>query len=290
MNLTEKQIEKLIDRLALSTRSPRGNYSAASSRKLFDQRVTARRRRRFLHVASSVAAVFLLCALIGGSYFYLVPAPMMTVSTLAENKVVLLPDGTEVTLNRYTSFSYPKKFKTKNREVQLEGGAYFAVSKDKKHPFIVQAGSVSVEVLGTEFDVEAYPQDERVQTVLFEGSVAVGKKNQPALLLVPGERAVYEKTDGSIRKEEVGDMDELLAWKQGALVFNDFPLKEVARKLSNAFGVKVQVKGEALGKKRINARFIHGETVDEILQLLKEAAGFKITRPDKTTYILSEIN
>lgn len=277
MNITEKQLEKLIDRLAASTRSPRGGYSAASTRSFLDRRIALFRRRRILRMGSSVAAALLLCLSLWSIYLYMAPVPTVTLSTLAENRAVHLPDGTEVILNRYTTLSYPQKFKRKNREVQLQGGAYFAVAKDKEHPFIVQAGAVEVEVLGTEFDIEAYPGDKVITALLFEGAVAVNRKEEPALLLVPGERAVYDKNTGGIFKEKVDDTNDEQAWQQGTFVFNNLPLKEIVRRLSNSFGVEITLADQSQGEQRITSRFIHGESLEEILQLLQEASGSEFT-------------
>lgn len=98
---------------------------------------------------------------------------MQTVSAGAAISVITLPDQTKVTLNRYSSLTYPDRFKEDRREVQLQGEAYFEVEKDARHPFVVKADPVEVEVLGTHFNVEAYPGDAEVKTTLLEGSVAV---------------------------------------------------------------------------------------------------------------------
>lgn len=86
------------------------------------------------------------------------PVPLQTVSTLAETRTVTLPDQTEIVLNRYSSLTYPERFRGKDRKVQLQGEAYFEVSKDAAHPFKVEAGAIIVQVLGTHFNVEAYPK------------------------------------------------------------------------------------------------------------------------------------
>ena len=287
MNNKEQRIEQTLDKLAASTRSPRGEFSMEATRPLLEKRITARRRTRFLRALSAVAAVAVLCILGWNTYLYITPANMVVVSTLAETKVVRLPDGTEVTLNRYTSLTYPDRFKEQNRQVSLTGEAYFAVTKDKKHPFIVQTGAVDVRVLGTEFNVEAYPRDELVRTTLFEGSVAVDAENDNSLILTPGELAVYDKASRQLSKSDTPKMADDIAWKDGALIFSHISLKEIGRQLSNAFNVEIVIEDKQLEDQKLTGRFIHGETLETILTLLQDVGGFEIKRKNPTLYILS---
>lgn len=287
MKETDQVTEQVLEKLATSTRSPRGRYSMEATRPLLETRIAAWRRRRFLRIASSVAAVILLGVLSWGTYIYMSPANILTVSTLAETKQVQLPDGSRVTLNRYTTLSYPEKFKSKNREVSLQGEAYFAVAKDKAHPFIVQAGVVDVRVLGTEFNVEAYPRDELVKTTLFQGSVAMDAEEGNSLILIPGESAVYNKSVKNLSKEKAIQPTDDIAWQDNALVFSNVTLKEIARQLANTFNVEIRIETPELEQTRMTARFIHGETLDAILQLLQDAGKFNISRENNIIQILS---
>ena len=208
-------------------------------------------------------------------------------STPAGTQIVQLPDGSEVTLNRYSQLAYPNRFKEQNREVSLKGEAYFAVSKDKNHPFIVQTGVVDVRVLGTEFNVEAYPRDALVKATLYEGSVAVDAENDNSLVLVPGELAVYDKEARLLNKSHATKMDDEIAWKDGALIFSNTSLREISRQLSNAFNVEIVIEGEQLGERKLSGRFIHGETLETILSLLQSAGQFDVKTENQTLYILS---
>ena len=286
MKEKDDNLEQVIDRLASSTRSPRGAFSVEASRPLLEKRIAARRRQSVLRVISSVAAIALLCILSWGVYMYMAPAEILTVTTFAEIQTVELPDGTSVTLNRYTSLSYPERFKNKNREVSLQGEAYFAVSKDKEHPFIVQAGGVNVRVLGTEFNVEAYPKDNLIETSLFEGSVALDIENMNSLILVPGERAAYDRETKHLTKDKAPRLTDEILWQKGALVFNNSTLKEISRRLSNAFNVSIRIQDQSLEQAKMTARFVHNETLDDILLLLQEAGGFKVEKENQTIIIL----
>lgn len=149
----------------------------------------------------SYAAVALICIGLGiGSHWYnmrQVPPPdPLDYVVLADNgqrASVVLPDGTKVWLNSHTKLNYKSDYGVKERSVSLSGEAYFEVSKDTLRRFLVNAGDMEVEALGTAFNVKAYEEDDEVVTTLFEGSVrtAVGKE---FVILSPDESAVFNKS------------------------------------------------------------------------------------------------
>ena len=151
MEPSHDHIEKTLDKLVASTRSPRGRYSASESWKLLERQLVPPRtkRLRLFRLAGVVAASVLLCFASWFIYDYWKPVAMQTVSAGAAISVITLPDQTKVTLNRYSSLTYPDRFTEDRREVQLQGEAYFEVEKDARHPFVVKADPVEVEVLGT---------------------------------------------------------------------------------------------------------------------------------------------
>ncbi len=280
-------IDKLIDQLAASTRSPCGKFSAEESYRILHNRVFARRKRiRMIRFASAAAAVILLSVLSWSIYNYMLPTRIMTVSTLAETKNIILPDGTTVALNRYTTFSYPQRFKGDNRDVTLSGEAYFEVAHDTEHPFIVQTESTDVQVLGTHFNVEAYERDTETRTTLLEGSVAVSDKGKSQrIILQPNETAVYNKETGEIEKITETNMKNEIAWRNGEILFDNLALKEIVRQLSNAFNTDITVTDTTLINYRMNASFRNAETLDEILQLLSAAGGFYYLNDGQTIRI-----
>lgn len=109
------------------------------------------------------------------------PVPLQTVSTLAETRSITLPDQTEIVLNRYSTLTYPERFRGKDRKVQLQGEAYFEVSKDAAHPFKVEAEAVIVQVLGTHSISKPIPKmrklKQRYWKVLLLSASSVKKKN-----------------------------------------------------------------------------------------------------------------
>lgn len=280
------ETEKILERLIASTRSPRGRFSAKESYQLLEKRLphakTRLHRAGRVRILAGAAAVMLLCAMGWTIHYYMLPVGMQTVTTLAECKNIQLPDGTEVTLNHFTSLTYPERFREKERSVTLNGEGYFKVSKNPKHPFAVQAGEVKVQVLGTHFNIEAYRNDPEVKTTLFEGSVSVTTACQlEGIVLRPNESAIYNKEKGSLTLEAKADPSEEIAWQSGAFVFNHLPLQEIVRELSNSFGVNIRIENEKLLNYRLTARFTDGESLENILYLLQQGRDFEYKQTAK---------
>ncbi len=173
------------------------------------------------------------------------PAGIMenTISTPNGGKYeIILPDGTKVILNSASSLTFPTAFIGSEREVKLDGEAYFEVAKDKGKRFIVNSGIQSVEVLGTHFNINAYADEQSIKTTLVEGSVKVSA-GQYSTLLVPGQQSVTGR-DGTrnISKSYV-DVEKEIAWKNGILSFEQDDVKSVMRKISKWYDVAIEYSG-----------------------------------------------
>jgi ferric-dicitrate binding protein FerR (iron transport regulator) len=178
---------------------------------------------------------------------------------------LVLPDGTLVWLNAASSLTYPAHFDgEKERKVILSGQAYFEVAKDKNHPFIVSTTGQQVEVLGTHFDICAFPEDKDQVTTLVEGSVKINDH-----LLKPNQQAIRIKENITVKPV---DARTVIAWKDGLFVFNDERLEMVMSKIARWYNVKVTYLEGA------NKDYLYGGTVsryDNLSTVLKklEAAG-----------------
>jgi transmembrane sensor len=163
-----------------------------------------------------------------------------TISTAkGESYQLRLPDGTNIWLNAASSLTYATTLIENGvRNVKLEGEAYFEVAKDKKHPFIVETNKQTVEVLGTHFNINAYPDESITKTTLLEGSVRLNR----ATVLRPDEQATLSSS-GKIVIEMV-DVNEAIAWKNGKFIFNSEDIHSVMRKLSRWYNVEVIYKKE----------------------------------------------
>lgn len=221
MKYTDTELETILSKLIASTRSPRGRFSAVASYPQLEKRLKPHIRCLFptrMRILAAAAAVILLCLSVGTVYLYMQPTSLQTVSTMAETRNVILPDGSSVLLNRHSSLSYPKRFKSDNREVQLTGEAYFEVSKDQKHPFIVQTEHINVQVLGTHFNVDAYRNNPEVKTTLLTGSVAVSNKsNSVRMILKPNEIAIYNKVGNKLTRQVTKNAKDEISWRDGEL-------------------------------------------------------------------------
>lgn len=150
---------------------------------------------------------------------------------------LILPDGTHVWINADSKLSFPSVFDSLKREVLLSGEAYFAVKKDKARPFIVKTDNVEIEVLGTEFNVRAYPDLNEIATTLCEGSVSM-TDGKHGLILKPSYQAIYSKTDHSMISRKV-DTRLYTGWKDGLFIFENETLEDIMTTLSRWYNINV---------------------------------------------------
>ena len=184
---------------------------------------------------------------------------------------VTLQDGTKVWLNAGSSLRFPTSFPGNDRHVQLTGEAYFEVAKDKAKPFLVTVNtttdkSMTVQVLGTHFNINAYPDEQQNITTLLEGSVKVNY-DHTNLLLVPGKEAILHKISGKMDIKEA-DTEEAVAWKNGYFLFNNDKIENVMRQISRWYNVEVTYQGD-VSKKAIGGSLSRHKNVSEILRMLE---------------------
>ena len=156
--------------------------------------------------------------------------------------VLTLSDGTRVWLNSESKLRYPVNFTGGKREVFVQGEAYFQVKHDAKHPFVVHAEDVGIEVLGTEFNVRTY--EDEVVTTLVNGSVCMSsEKKEQHLLLTPGEQGCVDKNSGNSQKQAV-DTYLYTAWKDGRFVFRNTRMEELLNTLGRWYDLTVFYQNE----------------------------------------------
>lgn len=151
-----------------------------------------------------------------------------------------LPDGTRVWLNSSSALKYPTRFVAKERRVELKGEGYFEVARDLGKPFRVMSNQQEVEVLGTHFNVNAYPDENGIRTTLLEGSVKVRESGHLALLK-PGEQALLR---GNRMTVDQVDTEMAIAWKEGYFMFKNASLQTLMRQMSRWYDVEVTYVGE----------------------------------------------
>ncbi|MGB5820369.1 MAG: FecR domain-containing protein [Saonia sp.] len=201
---------------------------------------------------------------------------------------VLLSDGSKAYLNSGSSLKYPVKFiQGENRQVFLKGEAYFDISTDKEHPFIVNADQLNIQVLGTVFNVSNYPEDPQTDVVLVEGSVGmyVGtsfdvEKNT---ILQPGKKGSLHKTAGTIETKDVVT-NVYTSWVTGELVFRNMTFANILKKLERHYNIRIRNTNVALGEKEFNASF-GNQSIDEVLQSLSTIYGIEYSIANNTIII-----
>lgn len=195
---------------------------------------------------------------------------------------LLLPDGTRVWLNAASSVRYPTAFSGKARQIEMTGEAYFEVAKDIKRPFLVNVNNAAeVEVSGTHFNVNAYENENTINTTLLEGRVKVN-----ATLIRPGQQAqVGNKTQPAIKVINNVDIDKVMAWRNGLFNFNGLTFEEIMRQLERWYDIKVVYENNVVPDKRLAGEMTRGVSLNELLKQLGEM-GVRYKLDDRTLIIL----
>ena len=245
------------------------------------------RKRRSMAWLRQVAAVFIFSLILASLFQYLNnPKPasdsgvvIKEVAALKGVKTKLtLPDGTIVNLFPGSKLLYPVDFGNKDRSVKLVGEGFFNVTHNKEVPFIVKTKELNIKVLGTEFNVRAYNDDDYIETVLVKGKIQIEKevngKIMPVKTLKPNQRIVYNRLTNKFNVYKQSDVNRYVAWTKGTLVFDAEPLKEVVRKLEVWYNVDIEIKDKELEKFKLTGLF-NAEPIEEVMSLLQFSSDFK---------------
>ena len=201
---------------------------------------------------------------------------------------IILSDGTKVWLNAKSELSYPVKFTGHQRKVILKGEAYFEVSENKDHPFIVEADKVNIQVLGTQFNVMAYDDEKSIATTLVEGSVKVYGKGSggitPLYTLQPGKQAMYSRTGNTIEVKEV-ETSSYVAWKDGKFMWEAERLDVIMRQLARWYDVDIFYTSQKYKEYRFNARLKRYDKIEDILSKLELTADIKFKIDNRTVVV-----
>ncbi len=227
------------------------------------------------------AAIMLLPLLAFGGYFLVREKAqregLEVVSTIyapqGSRVAFNLPDGTTGMLNSGSYLTYKTPFPEK-RDVTLKGEAWFDVTHDKKHPFIISAGELSLTVLGTSFNVNAYPDEDYVEVVLDRGKVSVTRPGQKNPNMVnPSERLLYH--EGNITMNSTDPL-KYLSWKEGKLMFRGDSMAEVARRLERWYNVNVELQGSEIENYSFRGTFVD-DNLEEVLKYLCMTSPLKFS-------------
>jgi transmembrane sensor len=211
--------------------------------------------------------------------------PMKSVNSDGVSTVpVELSDGSKVFLNSSSSIKFPENFTESQREVLFFGEAFFEITPDALHPFIIEAGETRIKVLGTSFNVKAYPENGTIEVVVNSGKVlfyAVNKKEEPIeeVILVKGEKGIFDRNSKKISRL-INDEPNYLSWKTGILVFNGTTLDKVFSVVGKKYGVNFNVNNKELCQLKLTATF-DNESLDAVLEVLKLVHNLQIVNNGK---------
>jgi transmembrane sensor len=245
-----------------------------------------------LKVAASIVILLGLSLLLLNQSGEKEPQPQETTAIAYKTKMtrrgekltLMLPDGSMVKLNSESSLKYPTSFDTQ-REVHLQGEAYFEVERDTLKPFIVETGEVRTEVLGTSFNINYSPGDSMVQVAVTSGKVAVTSQHvNEKFYLLPREVLTCETAKFT---KSYFDEDLLLGWKDGILAFENAGIDEITGRLSAWYDVDFEIKGSTGMKRKFSGKF-KNRTLRDVLKGISYSSNFEFSiQQDK---VIIELN
>ena len=268
------------------------------------------RRKVIWRVGLSSAAVVLIAVGIG--YYYIgYSVSKQTITSQIFNEIIvpigakshiILSDSTKVWLNAGSKLRYPENLLTGNREVYLEGEAFFDVTKVEKKQFIVKTAGLNIKVFGTQFNVKSYPDENQIQTTLVKGSIAIepatGYTIIKPIYLKPNQTATYYKSSSHIERSTKDDIKKeqetearqiskvvinpeinplpITSWKDNEWVFDGEELGELAVKLERRYNVKITFENNNLISYKFSGT-ITDETFEQVLKIIQLSAPITFT-------------
>lgn len=270
----------------LKDRSPQLEFNATwqeirRRRKLAEPRVI--RLRRVARYAA-VALILLNLGWWGAHRFYAdgrenSEQQLLITADKTANSVITLPDNTQVYLRKGSFLHYDSGFRSDNREVSLDGEAYFEVTRNQDHPFIVKMDHAKIEVLGTAFNVSA--AKDRYQTTLVNGKVIFEVEGGKKYKLLPDQMIELDVDSRNVKIKRV-NTELYTAWKDGKIIFRDETLGEITKKLERIYHVEFIYKNPELAQNYKFSGAFHPETsIGEVITMLKISIPMEVTREER---------
>lgn len=259
------------------------NHDKASSARRFNLSSVI---RESLKIAATISILVV-------SALYIYNNVERATSTIAMNKIVVPPgqrvnitlsDGTNVWLNACSEMTYPVSFSQKSRNVSLKGEAFFDVSKDTKHPFIVQTNDCNIKVLGTKFNVQTNELENEFSAALLEGSIELTNKINPEhkILLSPMTKAEWK--NGEMVVDSIRSLDDY-RWKEGLLCFENIRFADLMERFEKTYDIRIVIQNNSLNDYKCSGKCRVSDGVDFILQVLQRSTHFTFSRDENNTII-----
>ncbi|WP_394774807.1 FecR family protein [Flavobacterium sp.] len=204
-------------------------------------------------------------------FFYLTSVKTITrqyATKSGEHAKITLCDGTQIWLNVGSLLKYPVEFNGGTREVYLTGEAFFDVAKDKKHPFIIHTDKMDTKVLGTSFNVQAYPDNTTQEVSVLTGRVNVKSTvTEENVYVTPGQKVVFKSQNNKLKAFTDIPVNSISLWRKNIIVFEDAPLPEVIATINRNYNVTIQIENKNLNNLKISAYFKE-LPVDQVVALV----------------------
>jgi ferric-dicitrate binding protein FerR (iron transport regulator) len=204
----------------------------------------------------------------------------------SEYKYLLLPDSTQVWLNADSKLDFPELFDSKKRVVYLTGEAYFDVRHADKIPFIIHTGKVRTEVLGTAFNIKAYPDMEKITVSVKRGKVKVNYADREVAVLTKGKEVVIAQQSQQVKEKPVKE-EQTAGWQEGNLVYDDYSVGDILADLERVYNVKIRVGSSELKAIRVTTSLKRQYGVENALEILGRLTGADIAI-EKGIYIMKK--
>lgn len=247
-------------------------------------------RKRYLYLAASIILIFSsfgLFNILSSTYKEL--APTVLYSETTKNFQVKLPDNSIIYLNSHTKITIPGDFSKTNRNVKLEGEAFFEIASDKENPFIVQTSDhLNIQVLGTKFNLQAYPNDTLLTARLYSGKIRVGidDYSENIMELEPQEEIRFNPESSKLIKSTFSEHENNIGWRNNKITFKNAGIEDVIRSIALFYQVNFDAKAIAHIKTSINGEF-ENKNIETVLDYLSAVSGinYEIDNTTKTPYI-----
>lgn len=205
---------------------------------------------------------------------------------------VILSDGTKVVLNAATTLKYPASFNGKNRQVYLDGEAYFEVTKNEEKPFVVKLNKQDITVLGTTFNVQAYSNELYSEITLLSGQILLEAFNEKGesmsrMYLKPDQKALSDNKMGSVSLQDV-NASLSNAWINGEYKFKDASLSSIVKRLENYYNVKIYLDDKRLEQIKYTGTFSLDQDILDVLRIIDYEKQFTFKRVKKDIFITSK--
>lgn len=225
--------------------------------------IRKRKLRRMVMVAAAalIPVIFVSVAWVNvnrklGNILLIKPDTVCETAVLGERKVVVFQDGTKVYLNAGSTLSYPSFWSLSNRDVKLVGEGFFDVQKNPKRPFVVDMDGVSLSVYGTRFNAKAYPKEDKVGIILYDGEV-VFEAGDRQYDLKPSEQLEYSRSSGKVDIISLKSSDDKVLWTKNVIMFKNDTLRDIVTVLSRWYDVTFEIEDDSLYSRTFTLKTDH---------------------------------